>query len=555
MYRVRLIIAAWLLLLVPTLLVGGMALRLLKREQQQLTADTRAAALQRAQSTAETLDLALEEVRRGLLSGLRQLPEDDLAQHLINWRYDNPLIRNVFIWTPEGLILPDPKHPGNSEEAGFLSRFDALFQGRIPWQEPPEEAGSVEDGGGSAFLSPRMELRRLADYPLRSEGLSKAEQKLQTGWLPWFWEDGLYLLGWMEMPAGSGRRVGVEVEIMALLSRLLPTLPKAVPGEVWTLVDDHGRIVHQSGNGRLQAGTLPLATLPVGSGLPHWQLRIFSPEKAGGGGKTGLRLLSFLLVGSFVASILFGGSLLLWQAWRHMLDARRKTSFVANVSHELKTPLTTIRLYAELLLEGNISQPDRQQHYLQVIVGESQRLTRLVNNVLDLGRLDQERKKYRLEIFCPKDLVEDIFCSQKICLEQAGLHPVCLITEPVSRVKADPDAIRQVLLNLFDNVTKYATPGELVVEIKRVNNHCRIAVKDRGPGIPPGHREAIFTPFHRIDDSLTAACSGSGLGLSISRRLLTGMGGDLRFRPRRNGGSSFEIFLPLDPDEGIVQIV
>jgi signal transduction histidine kinase len=549
MPRTRLFIAAWLLLLVPTLLIGAMAMRLVRNEQRRLVADSRATALQRAESAAESLDLAVAEVREGLLASLRQLPEEHLADRLDDWKQNNPLIRNVFIWNPGGLILPDPQRPVSSEEAAFIARYDALFQGRIPWQSPAADSPSEDSGSAVTRSSPRRELRKLTEKPAAVAGETSGAEASASGWLPWFWEDGLFLLGWLETPAGSGRRFGLEVEMMALLSRLITSLPAAPPGEIWTLVDGHGRVVHRAGAGELPGGDGLLAKQPVGSGLPHWQLRVYTLEKAGAKGGSGLRLLSTLLVGSFVAAILFGGSLLLWQAYRHMLDARRKTSFVANVSHELKTPLTTIRMYAELLAEGGVPQPERQQHYLQVIAGESQRLTRLVNNVLDFGRLEQGRKNYHYSrIHLPPQLNE-ILASQEMRLEQAGLHLVRSIPRSIPAVLADRDAVRQALLNLIDNALKYAADGGVLeVELSLEDDHCRIAVKDRGPGVPETHRERIFQPFHRVDDSLTTSSPGSGLGLSIARRLLRGMGGDLLYRHRRNGGSSFEILLPLAPD-------
>jgi signal transduction histidine kinase len=206
-------------------------------------------------------------------------------------------------------------------------------------------------------------------------------------------------------------------------------------------------------------------------------------------------------------------------------------------------------MYAELLAEGGVLQPDRQQHYLQVIAGESQRLTRLVNNVLDFGRLEQGRKQYHYsKIHLPAHL-DEILDSQEMRLEQAGLHLVRHIPRGLPAVRADRDAVRQALLNLIDNALKYAADGgELEVELALEDGHCRIAVKDRGPGVPATHRERIFHPFHRVDDSLTASSPGSGLGLSIARRLLRGMDGDLRYRPRQDGGSCFEILLPLAPD-------
>lgn len=550
MSRTRLIIAAWLLLLVPTLLIAGMAMRLVRNEQRRLVADSRAAARQRVQSAAESLDLAVTEVREGLLASLRQLPEENLADCLEDWKQNNPLIRNVFIWRPDGLVLPDPQRPASNEEAAFITRYDALIQGRIPWQSPAADSPSEDTGSAGARSSPRRELRKLTEKPAEEAEEIAGAEALASGWLPWFWEDGLFLLGWLEKPAGSGRRFGLEVEMMALLSRLVTSLPAAPPGEIWTLVDGRGRVVHRTGAGELPGGDGLLAKQAVGPGLPHWQLRIYTLEKAGAKGGSGLGLLSTLLVGSFVAAILFGGSLLLWQAYRHMLDARRKTSFVANVSHELKTPLTTIRMYAELLVEGGVLQTDRQQHYLQVIAGESQRLTRLVNNVLDFGRLEQGRKRYHYSrIHLPPQL-DDILDSQEMRLEQAGLHLVRRIPRDIPAVLADRDAVRQALLNLIDNALKYAADGGVLeVELTLEEGHCRIAVKDRGPGVPATHRERIFQPFHRVDDSLTASSPGSGLGLSIARRLLRGMGGELGYRPRRNGGSCFEMLLPHVPDD------
>ena len=548
MNRTRLIIAAWLLLLVPTLLVGGLAMRLLKNEQGRLAADSREAARLKAQSMADSLDLAVNEVREGLLTSLRQLPEDNLADRLEAWKYDNPLIRNVFIWTPAGLILPDPQSPANGEVTAFLLRYDGLFQGRIPWETPVADGSAEDTSSGSQGSSPRRELRKLVENPSLSSLREESRESLAAGWLPWFWEDGLFMLGWLEKPAGSGRRFGLEVEMMALLSRLVTSMPKAPSGEIWALVDGHGRIVHQTGTGEIGNGTRQMAAQPVGPGLPHWQLRIYTHEVTGRGGDSSLWLLSILLVGSFVAAILLGGSLLLWQAWRQMLDARRKTSFVANVSHELKTPLTTIRLYAELLAEGGVTQSDRQQHYLQVIVDESQRLTRLVNNVLDFGRLEQQGKKYHLEDFPLTGHLDEILDSQQMRLEQAGLPLIRRIPGEMPLVRGDRDAVRQALLNLLDNALKYAADGgELIVEIDRQDHCCRIAVKDRGPGIPVPHQERIFESFHRVDDTLTASRPGSGLGLSIARQLLRGMGGDLRYRPRSSGGSCFEILLPISP--------
>jgi signal transduction histidine kinase len=549
MKRIHWIIGAWLLLLIPTLLIGALALKLLRNEQGRLAESNLSATRQRAATIAESLDLAVAEVKDGLLASLRQMPVDDLENSLEDWRLGNPLVRNVFIWSSDGLQLPAPGILGNGETGAFVTRYQALFSGRIPWQSPRPDRIQGDAGPGiggrtaaeNAPVSSRKELRLLAQQ------LGNASQTSHmSGWLPWFWEDGVYLLGWLEDPA-SGRRYGLEVEMMALLSRLVTSLPQPPVGEVYALVDGQGRIVHRTGTGEVGVDTPQLAALPIGSELPHWQLRIYAPGGIHPGvGSRSLLLLSTLLVGSFVAAVLFGGSLLLWQAWRHMLDARRKTTFVSNVSHELKTPLTTIRMYAELLGEGSIREEAKRERYLQVIVSESQRLTRLVNNVLDFSRLEQRRKHYHLTALPLAEILQQVLDGQSMRLQQAELKLVSRIPEEAMMVQADRDAVEQVLLNLIDNAIKYAAQGrELVVELQWRDKAAEVLIQDRGPGVPASHQQRIFDQFHRVDNDLTSHRSGCGLGLSIARRLLQDMHGSLRYCPRDGGGACFVMTLPI----------
>ncbi len=195
--------------------------------------------------------------------------------------------------------------------------------------------------------------------------------------------------------------------MMALLSRLLGSLSPALnSNESLALLDGSNRIVHQSGPFEISTQSRPSTSRSL-SGLPHWRINIYS----GGAeqvSKFGFLLIGSLLTGSFIIAILLGGSLLLWQAVRNQRDARQKTSFVSSVSHEPKTPLTTIRMYAELLGEGKIDAAQKQQTYLQTIIRESQRLTRLVNNILDFSRLEQGHKTFNYADFERSDLPEDI---------------------------------------------------------------------------------------------------------------------------------------------------
>lgn len=554
MTRFRLIIT-WLLLLIPTLMLGIGALYLLRGEEARLVSSARATASDRIAAIAGNLDLAIAEVKEGLIETLQLLPHDDFARQtdlLEEWKRSNPLIRNVFIWEEgRGLRYPDPEKPSSDEEAGFTRRYLPLFADPSAWQEPPPDQATAA-GAGAARVSSlqleRQELRQLAKQaPLAAESAADSATVATTsgtsGWRPWFADNRLHLLGWYQWQ-GSPQRVGVEIEMMALLSRLLGSFPGATPyGESYALIDDNGAVFHQVGPLEISAASPTLATVAV-VGLPHWAVTAYSATEAGVTGGSFL-LISSLLVGTFVVAILLGGSLLLWQAHRNQRDARQKTSFVSNVSHELKTPLTTIRMYAELLGEQRIDDPDKQQRYLQTIVRESQRLTRLVNNVLDFSRLEQGRKEFSTEAIDLALLLHQQLDSQLLRIEEAGMQLVRQFAVDSAPIESDRDALEQIVLNLLDNAIKYAANGgSLTVALLRNNHRWLVRVQDKGPGIPAAHRQQIFAKFHRVDASLTARQQGCGLGLSIARQLAEGLGGTLAFCPNDGGGACFELTLP-----------
>lgn len=555
------VIGAWLLLLVSSLTLGGIALRLLGNEEDRLATATRAAAMEHADAVAGSIALAVADVQEGLTASLLALRGRDVATALSDWRRSNPLIRNVFVQAPDGtVVVPNPDRPGTEEAAGFLTRFEALFTGRVAWSGPDSEGrgATLETAMAQTTAAAQVQQRSVAQKSFRSnrqelvalskntvqQGAADATDPPASGWISWSWENRLHLLGWVQDDTG---RYGVELEVMAVLSRLVESIPDPTFADgVLALVDDRGRIMHQRGALIIDAETPRLASVPIGELLPHWQVSIYAPP--GGGAAPGGRamiLITGLVVSTFVCTLLLGGGLLMWQTQRSLRDAQQKTSFVSNVSHELKTPLTTIRMYAELMGEERITDEDKRRRYLGVIVEESRRLTRLVNNVLDFSRLEQGRKKYRLESIELWDLLRDTLDTHLPRLEQAGMTLETAIPDLPCPLRTDRDAVEQALLNVIDNAIKYADRGGSVsVRAKAEPARAVIHILDRGPGIPPDQRELVFEKFHRVDDSLTAARTGSGLGLSIARRLLRDLGGDLRTAEREGGGSIFSLIVP-----------
>lgn len=548
------LVGAWLILLFCSLTIGAIALRLLGHERERIATATRAAAMEHADAVAGSIALAVADVEAGLTRSLHALRDADLPTALLEWRRSNPLIRNVFVRSADGrMLLPDPARPGTDEAAEFLERYGSLLNDNIAWTAPaPDRPASASASGDPpdpqapaqrSFRSQREDLVALSKGP---RAAAQPETAARGGWIPWTWENRLHLLGWVEDERG---RYGVELEVMAVLARLVESIPDPTfAGGVLALLDDRGQVMHQRGGAEIDADTPRLASVQIGQALPHWQVSIYAPAGAADSpGGQAMIMITGLVVATFVAAILLGGALLVWQAHRNLLDAQQKTNFVSNVSHELKTPLTTIRMYAELMGEHRVTDPAKRDHYLGVIVEESRRLTRLVNNVLDFSRLEQGRKRYRRDPMDLWEVLRELLETHGPRFERAGMSLHCDIPASPCPLTTDRDAVEQSLLNVLDNAIKYADRGgSLTVEAEAPNRQAHIRILDRGPGIPDSQRELVFKKFHRVDDSLTASRTGSGLGLSIARRLLRDLGGELSHAPRPGGGSCFTLILPLE---------
>jgi PAS domain S-box-containing protein len=228
----------------------------------------------------------------------------------------------------------------------------------------------------------------------------------------------------------------------------------------------------------------------------------------------------------------------------HALE-RARSDFVATASHELRTPLAAVYGAARTLLRTDIEIPgDQRDRFLEIIVSETERLTAIVSQILLAGQLEEGRVDVTTTATDLKPLAESALDLARLRapeqielrLEQDGAPAVAL---------ADEDKLRQVLVNLLDNAIKYSPDGgDVVVELEGGNGRVRLAVRDRGLGIPPGEQERIFEKFYRLDPALTRGVGGSGLGLFISRELVSRMGGSLTVRSQPGEGAAFVVDLP-----------
>ena len=233
---------------------------------------------------------------------------------------------------------------------------------------------------------------------------------------------------------------------------------------------------------------------------------------------------------------------------REMNLARLKSDFVANVSHELRTPLALIRLYAETLELGRLNAKEKYQEYFRIIREESERLTALINNILDFSRIDAGRKEYEFQETNLAELVHATLDSYRFQIQQNGFGFEENISSDIPPVKVDREAIARSLLNLVNNALKYSKDHKYIgVSLYRVNGSVNLEVRDCGIGIPANEHEKIFEKFYRCGDPLVHNVKGSGLGLSLVRHIARAHGGDVLVESAPDKGSKFTIALPLVP--------
>jgi signal transduction histidine kinase len=260
--------------------------------------------------------------------------------------------------------------------------------------------------------------------------------------------------------------------------------------------------------------------------------------------------LAFMILGAL--SLLMGAGMIL--AYRNVSSelalARLKSDFVSNVSHELRTPLALIRLYAETLELGRISTAGKHQQYYEIIRKESERLSSLINNILDFSRIEAGKKEYSFRETDVADLVRNTLESYRFEIEQNGFQFEQKIDNNLPPLHVDREAIARSLLNLVNNAVKYSAAEKyLLVHLYRRNDKVNLEVVDHGIGIPVKEQVKIFEKFYRVGDPLVHNTKGSGLGLSLVRHIVQAHGGVLAVESAPGRGSKFIITLPVQNSE------
>jgi signal transduction histidine kinase len=230
-----------------------------------------------------------------------------------------------------------------------------------------------------------------------------------------------------------------------------------------------------------------------------------------------------------------------------MAVAKLKSDFVSNVSHELRTPLALIRLYAETLELGRVQAREKVDEYYRIIRKESERLTALINNILDFSRIEAGRKEYDFRETDIADLVRNTLESYRDQIEQQGFAFEEQIEPNIPIVQVDREAIARSVVNLVNNALKYSANDKFIgVKLYRANGSVKLEVIDRGIGIARNEQAKIFEKFYRAGDPLVHNTKGSGLGLSLVRHIALAHGGNIDVESTPGKGSKFTLWLPIN---------
>jgi signal transduction histidine kinase len=566
-----------LAVLAPSLVLAWLAVRLARDQQIVVTQQQMLLYQGVADTLAKDVREFMAERQREFAQTVERLRQEHNPTELANGfddllREHWPFADVGFAVTTEGSVL-SPSLFGRAEARQFRLNNDRFLCAGEPvqvyWNSAKYITGSKPEPRSQRTNAPVRPTEPMPKQePGLSEGTNETVGKNQDpsaipelgsdqaefrelvgnsfeGTVARFLQNRLKVLLWYRSVREPTLIYGAQLNLTNITSELrtLVRAPESVASDAAVaLINDGGMIVAGA-----NAPFLPFVVSEVGYVLPHWKIAVSlrDPQSLSRSAGT-LKLMLLLIVVVMIAAIALGSFLIVSDLRRQLTLARQKTDFVSNVSHELKTPLTSIRMFSELLAEGKVADEAERRHFLQIIGSETARLSRLINNVLDFARMERGEKNYRLVPCDLKRVVRTTVDSYRPQLKANGFSVAVELPEPEVEVRGDCDALAQVIVNLLSNAEKYSSGAkEITVQLRSLPDGAEVRILDRGPGVPRGAEERIFEQFYRADDSLSSGIQGSGLGLTLARQIARAHGGDILYKPRTGGGSCFVLMLPL----------
>ncbi|MCC6793937.1 MAG: HAMP domain-containing histidine kinase [Candidatus Hydrogenedentes bacterium] len=531
----RLLILLVLMIAVPLAVLTWLGVRLQAAERATLDDFADQLHTEELRGFAQSISTVVQQTERDIQAKLDSASID--PNSLRRLLQESPHVTQFFRLDDNVLLYPAFDEYSNASEEEFLLRTRDIWRnGELMTQSPPEELLSSSIQSVSKTMISNVALN-----------------ERPYGWYVWHWGSDIHLLLWTRRTEGI--IIGAELNRPRLVSEIIAALPGIDPDEILVpskrieLRNSREEIIYTFGPGNAASATQLRAELPLEYPLNTWSLSYFvNPEELAASIEYAPAFWYRIStqVGAIAVVLIALAIYLYRENARSMREAAQRVTFVNQVSHELKTPLTNIRMYAEMLEEDLDASDDQSRRHVGVLVSESQRLSRLIANILTFNRKERHALKLRPAPGIVDDCVQSVIAQFRPALDSRGISITTDLNAAGSAL-IDADAIGQIVGNLVSNVEKYAATGkQLSIRSKQIDETVTISVTDAGPGIPTKERAHIFNAFYRISDKLTDGVAGTGIGLTIARELARLHGGDLVLRPSQHG-AHFVVTLHCPP--------
>ncbi len=527
------------IVLIPSIVLGWYSVRMEQQQQRLLKHQQDAYVQQQITQVDDLFQQYFFRLEQALLQDVSALnPTLDPFQ-LRKFSAASPFIEQIFQIDSERAVRFPQKSNASQQEIRFLEQAQRLLSSEMFWQQQSELA---QPDIVSARLAPQPQSKSLnfrsalSDYS-QIESQAEATDTVMPrdkGWIAWHNNADLQLVFWLKN--SRGEILGFLLNRSRVISDLINLLPETFPADqishYFELMDNNQQLLHQWGEVAANQ-TYEEKQQHLSHPLSSWQISHFNNTTGFTGANLWADKLITLLLTFAALSII---ALKLYRDHKRSRDiAAMRVNFVNQVSHELKTPLTNIRLYAEML-EQRLQQDQRGERYANVIVNEGDRLGRLIDNMLNFSRLDQKREiKLNYQQGAIEQCIQSCLDSFEPAMAQRNFAVRFDYATTVS-CYYDSHLLMQILNNLLSNCEKYLPEGsEIELRLSLQRENCTIEIMDNGPGIPENLHQRVFEPFYRVSNELTDGVSGTGIGLSLSRQLALLHGGDLKLIPAECG--------------------
>ena len=459
----------------------------------------------------------------------------------------SPYILNVYIADrDQKTIYPSAAQKLSEQEQQFLSRIQVISNNQSLFNEQYELRPA-----NSRFETVSQKLSQLS----RSSQERSDTSIDKHGWIAWYQQRNLHHLFWFKDEQQMLYLLYLDrIRILSELINLLPESNRSISGQTSAalqdttirLTDSNNELIYEWGNYPVkdnQAISMMLS-YPLSSWKISWYAKALSEESF-------TQKWSLLIIAVMASILMVIIIFIIYREYnREIRQAQQRVNFVSQVSHELKTPLTNIRMYAELLetkiaslnqqepaqeqsreqFQEQSQEQSKSQHFLNVIINESQRLSRLIENVLSFSKAQKNTLEINRSEGFIDECIENVLLSFKPVLQQKHLS-VQFNKGAGAPVLFDAQLLEQILNNLFSNIEKYAAQGKQIdISSSQSARETTIEIRDYGPGIAIKEQQKIFEPFYRSHSKLTEGVSGTGIGLAISQQLAILHGGHLSYK-------------------------